>query len=335
MNVLVLGGTGFVGRHIVEWFVHQGHRVVVFHRGRTHAALPNGVEERLGDREKDLSILAAETWDGIVDTSGHRADQLERSLLLRTDRYLFVSTLNVYTNLSRAGVSEDAPTIQEFDTTDPAASYGGNKAACERLVSQCHPGTSVILRPGLVAGRWDSSGRFTYWCRRLLRGGDVLAPGDPRRRIQFIDAADLACFAEHALSNDVAGIFNVAGPAVPATMGQYLEACATVAAQRAAPPSRLVWAEEAFLHDQGVEEWTEMPLWVADPEFSGIMQASNAKALAAGLKTRPIVQTVRAVLEWLDSDPDAKSLGIPPEREAALLDAYARLKSTRGPICAT
>jgi 2'-hydroxyisoflavone reductase len=322
MNVLVLGGTRFVGRHIVEWFVHQGHRIVVFHRGHTPAALPNGVEERLGDREEDLSSLAAETWDAIVDTSGQRADQLERSLLLRTDRYLFVSTLNVYANLSKAGVSEDAPTIQEFDPEDPAASYGGNKAACERLVSQCHPDTSVILRPGLIAGRWDSSGRFTYWCRRLLRGGDVLAPGDPRRRIQFIDAADLAHFAERALSNDITGTFNIVGPAAPTTMAQYLEACAAVATERAAPSSRIVWADEAFLQEQGVQEWTEMPLWVADPEFAGILQVNNAEALAAGLETRPMAQTVRSVLDWLDTDPDAKSLGCSAAREAELLKAY-------------
>jgi 2'-hydroxyisoflavone reductase len=326
VKVLILGGTRFVGRHIVEWFVHQGHRVVVFHRGCTSAALPNGVEELLGDRDEDLSILAAETWDAIVDTSGHRADQLERSLLLRTDRYLFVSTLDVYTNLSKPGVLEDAPTIQGFDPEDPAASYGGNKAACERLVAQRHPDTSVILRPGLIVGRWDPSGRFTYWCRRLLRGGDVLAPGDPRRRIQFIDAADLARFAEHALSNDIAGVFNIVGPAAPATMAQYFEACTAVATQWAAPSSRIVWADEAFLQEQGVQESTEMPLWVVDPQFAGMLQVNNAKALAAGLETRPMAQTVRSVFEWLDADPDAKSLGISIEREAQLLEAYALKK---------
>lgn len=322
--MLVLGGTRFAGRHIVERFARRGHRVIAFHRGKTVATLPDGVEERFGDRDRDLSVLASETWDAIVDTSGYVAAQVERSLLLAAKRYLFISTVNVYKDLSASGVSEDAPAIADFDPADAAVSYGGNKAACERLVRQRYPHSSVILRPGLIVGRWDPSGRFTYWCERAARGGAVLAPGDPQRRIQFIDAADLAAFAEHALANDVAGTFNVAGPALPATMSDLLEACARAAVERGAIPSHFVWANAAFLHEHGVQEWSEMPLWIGDPAFGGMLEIDNARALAAGLRPRPMMQTVRSVLSWIDAGSDVKLLGISAEREAELLERLRR-----------
>jgi 2'-hydroxyisoflavone reductase len=320
MNVLVLGGTRFVGRHIVERLAASGHRTVCFHRGQTTCALPEGVEERRGDRNENLGAISAEQWDAIVDTSGQRPEQLQRSLELRTERYLFVSSVNVYRDLSVAGISEAAPTIEDFDPDDEELSYGGNKAACERLVLERYPREGIVFRPGLIAGRWDGSGRFTYWCERFLRGGRVLAPGLPTRPVQFIDAADLAHFAEHLLSNSISGVFNVAGPAAPTTMERLLRECAQVAAERGAPPAAVTWANNEFLLERGVQEWLELPLWLTDPRFAGILEISNAKALAAGLRPRAIAETVRAALDWTKPEGRTNNVGMSAERETELLD---------------
>jgi 2'-hydroxyisoflavone reductase len=320
MKVLVLGGTRFLGRHIVERLATGGDRIVCFHRGETHCPLPDGVEERYGDRNADLSAVAAERWDAIVDTSCQRPEQMERSLALHADRYVFISTVNVYADLRRPGVTEDAPTIQTFDPSDEAAAYGGNKAACERLLLQTYPREAVVLRPGLIVGKWDPTGRFTYWCRRFARGGRVLAPGHPDRWIQFIDAADIADFVQHAISVGTTGTFSIVGPQVPMTMAQLLYACASVAAQLGAPPADILWADDAFLMQRDVAQWTELPLWLTEAEYAGILTLNNAKALAAGLRTRPVEQTVRAILEWIENDSGVPGGGMTPEREAELLD---------------
>jgi nucleoside-diphosphate-sugar epimerase len=326
MNVLILGGTRFLGRHIVDRLAASGHRIVCFHRGRTTCALPEGVDERLGDRNEDLGAVSGERWDAIVDTSGQRPEQLRRSLELGTERYLFVSSVSAYRDLSAGNIGEEAPTIEEFDPADDAQSYGGNKAGCERLVLESYPSGGIIFRPGLIAGAWDGSGRFTYWCERFLRGGHVLAPGAPSRPVQFVDAADVADFAEPILSNGTAGVFNVAGPAELATMEQLLRVCARVAAERGAPPAAVTWADDEFLLERGVQEWLELPLWLTDPQFAGILEVKNAKALAAGLRPRAIAQTINAALDW-KPESRAANVGMSPEREAELLSQYDRLLS--------
>lgn len=319
MNVLVLGGTRFLGRHIVNEFARRGHSVVCFHRGRTTCELPEGVREVFGDRSVDLGAIANERWDAIVDTSGYLPEQLERSLELRTSRYLFVSTASVYADMSAPGTTEDAATIESFDPNDAAQSYGGNKAACERLVAARHPREAIVLRPGLIAGKWDPTGRFTYWCRRMLRAGRVLAPGEPGRAIQFIDAADVARFAAHAITNDATGVFNVAGPAVPTTMAELLGEATAVAAEYGAPPSMPVWVDDEFLLGNGVEEWSDLPLWIASPEYRGLLEMSVARALAAGLRPSPIAETVRSVLEWSNGAGTQTNAGLSAEREGELL----------------
>jgi 2'-hydroxyisoflavone reductase len=324
MNILVLGGTRFIGRHIVERLALAGHRVVCFHRGRTVCELPSDVEQRYGDRNESLSTVAAAYWDAIVDTSGYRSEQIQRSLELETDRYLFISTANVYGDLTHSGVSESSPTIESFDPADEAAAYGGNKAACERMVIGRYPTQSTIFRPGLVAGQWDYTGRVTYWCRRFLRGGTVLAPDSPTRQIQLIDAADIARFAERVLSKNITGIFNTVGPARAATMADFLRQCELVAAERGAPPATVAWVDGAFLLKRGVREWTEMPLWLTDKQFAGVLEIDNAKALAAGLELRPLSDTVRSVLDWAKEAPSTPSVGLTEEREVELLDEYAK-----------
>ena len=319
VKVLILGGTRFLGRHIVERLAFCGHHIVCFHRGQTRAELPAGVEERYGDRNAGIDAVVGEHWDAVVDTCCYRPEQMRAALALQTDRYLLISTANVYADLSLPRVAESAPKIETFDPNDEAAAYGGNKAACEHLLMQSGIAKPLIFRAGLIAGTWDPTGRFTYWCRRLSRGGRVLAPGDPERPIQYIDAADLAAFAERALAGNLAGAFNVVGPASGASMAEFLDACALAAADRGAPPATIVWAGDDFLLQRGVEEWTELPLWLTDPNFAGILQLDNSAALQAGLTPRPIADTVRAVLDWLARGGDTAQTGMSPKREVELL----------------
>ena len=320
MNILVLGGTRFVGRHIVERLAGSGHRVVCLHRGSAAYELPAGVEERRGDRDVDLSAVDSEAWDAIVDTSCYRPEQILRSLGIRTGRYLLVSTVNVYRDLSVSGVSEEAPTIETFDPSDEAARYGGNKAACERLLIEHYPDQSIIFRPGLIAGKWDYTGRFTYWCRRFLRGGRVLAPEPASRFIQFSDAADIARFAERALAGNIVGIFNVVGPTAPTTMRQLLDQCSLVSSEYGAPPATMAWAAGECLLQHGVQEWSDLPLWLVDPQYAGLLEIRNEKAIDAGFRSSAIAETIRSVLDWTTADDPSNQTGMSAQREAELLD---------------
>lgn len=319
MKVLVLGGTRFLGRHVLEAFAACDHDAVAFHRGQTRCELPAGVEERFGDRNSDLSAVEGEAWDAVVDVATYEPDQVRRSLELNTQRYLFVSTVNVYQELSLPGISEDWPTIQSFDPADESLAYGGGKAACERLVLERFPESSIILRPGLIVGRWDPTGRFTYWCERLLRGGPYLAPKPQRRLVQLIDAADIAHFAERVLAHALFGTYNVVGPRDPMTFEAVLETCARAAAARHAPAAQAVWVDSEFLTENGVQEWIDMPLWLNDPKYAGILQISNAAAVRAGFEYRPLSETVRAILDWIAIEPEHRVAGLSEERERELL----------------
>jgi len=328
VKVLVLGGTRFLGRHIVEALAARGHEVVAFHRGETRCELPDGVEERFGDRNSDLSAVQEETWDATVDVAAYEPDQVRRALELRTARYLFISTVNVYEDLSKPGISEEWPTIESFDPSEESLIYGGKKAACERLVLERFPESSIILRPGLIVGRWDPTGRFTYWCERMLRGGPYLAPKPQARPVQLVDAADVAHFAERALTHDLFGTYNVVGPRDAITFAEVLDQCARAAARRHAPPAEAVWVDGEFLAHNGVQEWIEMPLWLADPKYAGILQASNAAAIRTGFELRPLGETVDAILEWTAAEPGGHRVaGLSEEREHELL---AKLRDAPG-----
>lgn len=325
----MLGGTRFLGRHIVEALAQGGHAVVAFHRGATRCVLPAGVEERFGDRNSDLRAVKTDQWDAIVDVAASEPDQVRRSLEVHAHRYLFVSTVNVYGDLSQPNIREGARTIEKFDPADEAQAYGGKKAACERRVLERFPQSSIVLRPGLIVGKWDPTGRFTYWCERLMRGGLYLAPKPQERPVQLIDAADIARFVERALATELSGIYNLVGPPEPTTMKAVLDICTQVASERGAPSARAVWLEPQFLIDRGVQEWIDMPLWLVDPTYAGILQVSNAAALAAGFEYRPLAQTVHSILDWTESTPNHKVAGLRADRELELLSAAHGLFESR------
>lgn len=324
MKVLVLGGTRFVGRHIVEALAAQGHDVTCFHRGQSSCALPSGVREVLGDRNETLPASLRERWGAIVDVNGQHPDQIANSVDLDAGWYLFVSTLNVYADLSKPNVNEESPTIVEFDPGDEAMAYGGNKAACERAVRESFGESATVLRPGIIVGRWDYTGRFSFWPRRALRGGRFIVPAPESRPVQFVDVRDLAAFAALAISQGISGIFNVAGPREPLKFAGLARTCVAAAAERGIVTEAVPVFSEALIA-AGVEPWTDIPMWLEDPEFAGLFEVSHEKAVSAGLEHRSPLDTVRALMDWL-SEPEsglAAKPGLSRQREAELLQEFA------------
>src|SRR5580692_5064923 len=228
MRVLVLGGTAFLGRHLVEVALERGHTVTIFTRGRTNPALFPDVERIQGDRESEIPSLHGRRFEVVLDTSGYLPRVVAQSadaLASQAERYVFVSTLSVY---------EDSPRLDETTSTrravDPAgedvtAEYGALKALCESAVESAFPGRSLVIRPGLLVGRYDYTGRFGYWPRRIERGGEVLAPGRPETRVWLLDARDLAEWMLTLAQSGTVGVYNASGPDAPLSMGTLLESC--------------------------------------------------------------------------------------------------------------
>jgi 2'-hydroxyisoflavone reductase len=318
--ILVLGGTKFLGRHIVEALAAAGRPTVRFHRGITVCDLPAGVADRLGDRNADVSAIAGEAWDAVVDVAAYEPADLERTLELRCERYVLISTISVYTDSKTIGIAEDAPVCETFDPANEAERYGGNKAACERLVRERFGDRATILRPGLIAGPWDPTGRFSYWCERAMRGGKFIVPFPAERIVQFVDARDVARFVERVIAAGIAGTFNVVGPKDPTTMGGLVDTCAVAAKERGAPSSEPVWIDAAFLLDRNVAPWSDLPLWLPGDDMQGVLQVDRRKADSAGLELRTALDTAGATMDWLAAHPEFSArAGLTPEREAALL----------------
>jgi 2'-hydroxyisoflavone reductase len=316
MRLLILGGTSFVGRHLAEAALGRGDEVTLFNRGETNPDLFPEAEKLRGDRDGGLAPLEGRTWDAVVDTSGYfpRIVRASAGLLAPSvEHYAFVSTVSVYADLS-AGPDESSPVAALADETvedfgPEYENYGPLKALSEREVERALPGRALIVRPGLIVGPFDPTDRFTYWPRRLARGGEILAPGPPERRTQFIDARDLAAWLLRLADEKRTGVFNAANTGV--TFGELLAG------------GDVVWVEHAFLVEEDVGEWMELPLWLADPKFAGMDRADVSRAVAAGLAFRPVAETVRDTAAWDaargEYEPRA---GLTPEREAQLLAAW-------------
>jgi 2'-hydroxyisoflavone reductase len=298
MRLLVLGGTVFLGRHVVEAAFAADHEVTIFTRGRTNAGLFPEAEHLVGDRDGDLAALGGKSWDGVVDTSGYVPRVVRQSAELLHDsvgRYVFVSSISVYADFS-APINEQS-TLAELgaaDSEDVQADYGALKAACERVVADLFAHRSTSVRAGLIVGPHDQTDRFTYWPRRLAEGGDVLAPGTPSAPVQFIDARDLAAWIVQLAEHGPGGPLNATGPAEPLTLGELLQTNIDVLGT----DTRLTWIDDQRLLDAGVQPWTELPLWMPGDEFRELMKANIDRALSEGLTFRPIAETVLDTLTW-------------------------------------
>jgi 2'-hydroxyisoflavone reductase len=331
MKLLIVGGTRFVGRHIAQQALAQGHALTLFHRGRSGPDLFPHAEHRTGDRDDDLSALAGGTWDAVIDTCAYVPRQvrtLAAALRGRVGHHTLISTISVYAP-GQAGCDEDAPRAVLADPateTVDGSTYGGLKALCEDALRDEVAGPRCIVRPGLIVGPHDPTERFTWWVRRMQRGGEVLAPGDPQTPVQLIDVRDLAAFILGLAVAGTGGTFNAVGPAggVGLTMQGLLDAGLSAApSHNAGAPVTLRWVCEDFLLERGVRPWTDLPLWL-DRDNAGMATTRIDRATAAGLRTRSLAETWTDTAAWAAGVPPAsQAVGLTPGRERELLAAWA------------
>lgn len=332
MKILVLGGTKFVGRHLVEAAIARGHTLTLFHRGRTNPGLFSGVETIEGDREHDLDRLADRHWDAVIDTCGYvprLVGMAARALADAVESYVFISSISVYGTDVAPGTTEKAPVLTLADPTVEVVNgetYGPLKARCEAELEAMLPGRVLSIRPGLIVGPEDPTDRFTYWPHRLARGGEVLAPGDPHQPVQFIDARDLADWIVRMVEARETGVFNATGPDLPLSMEDFLTACREALGSDA----RFTWVDEAFLRERGVRPFSDLPLLLAK-ESAGFSAIDSRKAQAAGLRTRPLAETVRDTAAWVGDAPwEGRLAGMSPQREREVLLAWDKAKQSQG-----
>jgi 2'-hydroxyisoflavone reductase len=322
MRTLILGGTVFLGRHVAVEALRRGHELALFTRGRHGTDLFPEATHLHGDRASDLSALEDGEWDVVVDTSGRRAADVEASARLLADRaghYVFVSSVNAHPDWPEQVVDETSRTWQTDDED-----YGAQKAASERAVEAAMPGRASAVRAGLIVGPHDNVFRLPWWIERVSRGGDVLAPGDPDRALQLIDARDLAAWMLNLGERGIGGAFCATAPPGQTTMRAVLEAAIAASGSDA----RLHWAPDALLRESGLEPWVQIPLWLPEDQYPGTWRVGTAAAQAAGLRPRPVDETIADTWAWLrdggtgelhDWGEEARATGIPPERERELL----------------
>ena len=330
MKILILGGTVFVGRHLVEAAQARGHEITLFNRGRQNADLFPQVEKLRGDRDGDgLDALAGRSWDAVLDTCGYVPRIVRQSaemLAGAVSRYVFISSISVYADTSAPGVDENSPlgTLEDTATEEIAGdTYGPLKVLCEQKVQAALPDGALIIRPGFIVGPHDPTDRFTYWPHRVAQGEDVLAPGRPGQPIQIIDARDLAEWTVRLLEQGVTGVYNATGPDYPLTLGEVLQTCKTVSGSDA----RFVWADDEFLKENQADTFSQTPFYIPESSGSeGIMAASIAKAVASGLTFRPLADTVNDTLTWDNARPTEQPLkvGLSLDREQELLEKYRK-----------
>jgi 2'-hydroxyisoflavone reductase len=318
VKLLVLGGTKFLGRHAVDAALAAGHEVTAFTRGRTNPELFPEVEHLRGDRDGELAALEGRTWDGVVDTSGYVPRIVRRSAELLRDavgRYVFVSSISAYGDFS-APITEQTPVaeLDDPDTEEIDEHYGALKAACERVVEDVFGKRSARVRAGLIVGPFDPTDRFTYWPRRIAAGGEVLGPGDPGAPVQFVDARDLGAWLVRLALAGPGGVYNATGPAEPLTFSELLEQMRKAIGSDAS----VVWTDGARVLEAGVQPWQELPLWLPDDEYAGMSRADISRALEAGLRFRPLEETVLDTLAWDRTVPGERPT-LSPEKERQIL----------------
>lgn len=346
MKLLLLGGTVFLGRHIVEAALARGHEVTLFNRGqhnpdlfpeleklrgdrtgdlsgymRHHGVEESAVEKLRGDRTGDLSSLEGRRWDAAIDTCGYfpRAVRASTTVLRDSiDHYTFISSISVYADFTRPGLDESSPvgTLADESVEEVTGeTYGPLKALCEQAAEQVMPGRVLAVRAGLIVGPDDPTDRFTYWPQRVSLGGEVLVPGSPDDPIQFIDVRDLAEWIVRMVEARQTGVYNAKGPEYRLTMQRLLEECRTATASDA----RFTWVGEAL----GADPEINFQPWVPS-EYVGMNTANSKRAFAAGLTFRPLGITIRDTLAWKSARPSKDSMrsGLKPDQEQALLQAW-------------
>jgi len=339
LRILFIGGTGFIGPHMVEAAMAAGHTPTLFNRGRTNPHLFPDVEKLRGDRDGGLGVLEGRTWDAVIDTSGY-VPRLVRDSAERlkdvVDHYLYISTTDAYRTYNIVDMDEDDPTavLDDPTTEDVGSFYGPLKAQCEREVLEVYPDRTTIVRPTWIVGPGDRSTHFSYWLQRINGGGEVLAPGDPTDPVQIIDARDLADFVVHLLNERTFGTYNAVGPEAELSIAEFLYGIRAITSA----PTRFVWVDADFLAEHKVYPWRDLPLWWPPREDypgppgmsigggTGFGLISRERSVAAGLRFRPLAVTAKETLDWFmtwaDEWEHRQRSGLTLEREAEILTAW-------------
>jgi 2'-hydroxyisoflavone reductase len=340
LRILILGGTGFTGPFQVKYALSRGHKITVFNRGKTHPGeLPKEVEQLVGDRNGQLDALKGKQWDVCIDnptTLPAWVRDAAQVLKGKVDRYVFTSTISVYADTTKTGPDENAA-LAKYEGADPYKetleamkasgfqTYGPLKALSEQEAEKWFPGKSLIIRPGLIVGPRDETDRFTYWPVRIDRGGEVLAPGDSKDPVQFIDGRDLAEWTIRMAENGETGIYNATGPAKELSIGGMLDGIKSALNSNAT----FTWADAEFLKQQKVEAWSDMPVWAGDE--LGLSRTNIRRALGKGLTFRPLADTARDALAWFKAQKPERQAklraGLTPEREKVVLAAWKKQKT--------
>jgi 2'-hydroxyisoflavone reductase len=338
MKVLILGGTRFLGKAMVEEGLKRGHELTLFNRGNNQGVFAE-VEQLIGDRDGDLSVLKNRQWDVVMDTCGFKPSQIEKVASVLGDNiqhYTYISSISVYKDWIPEGLTENyhLQTMEpeqlkavEEGTVSPYEHYGALKVLCEEAAEKHWPSRVLNVRAGQLVGAFDYTDRLPYWVQRVAQGGKVLVPGRPDRPVQLIDVKDIARWVFDMAESRRAGTFNVTGPDEQLTMERLLNTCMAAANSEC----EWVWAEEEFLLGRNVQPWTEMPLWVPEhfplegetEPWRGAFSIGIQKAVNAGLTFRPLEETIREVHEWMQKGEEfALKAGISRDRERELLEAF-------------
>jgi 2'-hydroxyisoflavone reductase len=329
LSILILGGTGFIGPHMVQEALRRGHSVTLFNRGRTNSTLFPDLELLKGDRNNGLGALQGGRWDVVIDNSGyvprHVADSA-RLLSSAASHYLYVSTISVYANFAEP-IDEDAElaTLEDESVEEITnETYGPLKALCEqRAAAEFGADRLTVLRPTYICGPGDHTDRYTYWPVRTMAGGDMLWPGRPADPLQIIDVRDLANFTIDCVERRVAGIFNTVTPAGEFTIGRLMEDSLAVTAADTNP----VWVDYDFISRHGLDESGELTIWVSPhSEYAKIALVDGSRATAQGLRNRPTRETARDTVAWWRTLPEDrtrdKRAGLTAARESELLSMW-------------
>ena len=342
MKILIIGGTKFLGRHLITASLKNNHEITLFNRGKHSAEKIENVEQIHGDRNSDFAKLNGRNWDAVIDTCGYLPQTVKVSAEFLKDsvnQYVFISSISAYANFINVDFDETAPVAElteeqqkQANEIDPKGEltgailgeiYGALKALCEREAERAMPGRVLNVRSGLIVGAFDPTDRFTYWVMRVASGGEVLAPGTPSRCVQLIDARDISEWIINMIERRENGIYHATGKPFELTMKKMLEEIKSVSGSDTA----FTWADEGFLNREKVAVWSEMPLYLpeSNKEAHGFLSANIDKALEKGLSFRPLSETIRETLDWRRTKNDELKAGISAEREKELLEKWHEL----------
>lgn len=333
MKILILGGTLFLGKHIVESAMRNGHEVTLFNRGKRNPELFPEVEKLTGDRDSDIDALKGRKWDVVIDTCGYIPRIVEKSAEILKDNvglYVFISTISVYKDFSKPGITEESPLATLEDQSDEALTnetYGALKTHCEERVTKHFPDNNLIIRPGLIVGPDDYTDRFTYWPVRIQKGFSVLVPENTNYPVQFIDVRDLADFTVKMAENNTKGVFNATGPEMRLTFKRFIDQCATFAPVDL--DLQFVKIPDPFLEDSLNEHNAGLPMLEAKGEWAGIEHVDCRKAIDAGLKFRPLSTTILDTLIWYQGLPMEREMkaGLTAEVEKRIIQKWEKSQS--------